>query len=85
MLSAEQEENVKTQKFSRLLQAKQANELSSKEFRDACNKDNLLSISLDINIDTQELQSGEVAQEEESDKTEPGADKPNTQKSKAEL
>lgn len=47
ILSAEQEENVKTQKFSRLLQAKQSGEITRFEFREACNKDALLSISLD--------------------------------------
>lgn len=47
MLSAEQEENVKTQKFNRLIAAKQAGEVTTKEFRDACNKDNLLSIQLE--------------------------------------
>ncbi len=47
MLTAEQEENVKTQKFSRLLQAKQAAEITRHEFREGCNKDNLLSITLD--------------------------------------
>lgn len=52
MLSAEQEENVKTQKFTRLLQAKQAGEISSKDFKDACNKDNLLGVQLDPDEDT---------------------------------
>jgi len=47
ILSAEQEENVKTQKFNRLLQAKQAGEVTRLEFREGCNKDNLLSITLD--------------------------------------
>lgn len=47
MLSAEQEENVKTQRFTRLLQAKQAGEVTRYEFREGCNKDNLLSITLD--------------------------------------
>lgn len=47
ILSAEQEENVKTQKFSRLLQAKQAGEITTKEFRDGCNRGNLLDIQLE--------------------------------------
>lgn len=47
MLSAEQEENVKTQKFARLIQAKQAGEITRYEFREGCNKDDLLSITLD--------------------------------------
>lgn len=52
MLSAEQEENVKNAKFTRLLQAKQAGEISSKEFKEGCNKDNLLPITLDPSVDT---------------------------------
>lgn len=47
MLSAEQEENVKTQQFSRLLQSTQAGLLTSKEFRDGCNKNNLFPIQVD--------------------------------------
>jgi phage-related protein (TIGR01555 family) len=59
MLSAEQEENVKTQKFNRLLAAKTAGEIDSLEFRDACNKDQLLPIQLDtdkvmLNPDTED-------------------------------
>jgi hypothetical protein len=52
VLSAEQEENVKTQKFNRLLAAKTSGEISSLEFRDACNKDSLLSIQLDTDEQT---------------------------------
>ena len=48
MLSSEQQENVKTQKFNRLLSARQAGEISSKEFKEACNNDDLLSIQLDV-------------------------------------
>lgn len=47
IMSSEQEENVKTQKFARLLQAKQSAEISSQEFRDACNRDDLLGIQLE--------------------------------------
>lgn len=47
VLSSEQEENVKSQKFNRILAARQAGEITSMEFRDACNKDQLLGISLD--------------------------------------
>lgn len=52
ILSGEQEENVKTQKFSRLLQAKQAGELTTKEFREGCNRGNLLEIQLDVSQDS---------------------------------
>jgi phage-related protein (TIGR01555 family) len=54
MLSAEQEENVKTQKFARLLQAKQAGEISSLDFKNAINKDNILGIQLDLTVETLE-------------------------------
>lgn len=51
IMSSEQEETVKTQKFTRLLQAKQAGEISSKEFREACNKGEVFDISLDLEQD----------------------------------
>jgi len=47
ILTAEQEENVKTQKFNRLAQAKAAGEITRFEFREGCNKANLLDITLD--------------------------------------
>lgn len=49
VLGAEAQENVKTQVFNRLLQAKTAGEISSKEFKEGCNVDNLLPIKLDPN------------------------------------
>ncbi len=48
MLSAEQEETIKEKKFNRLLQARQAGEISVLEFRNAVNRDNLLGIQLDV-------------------------------------
>lgn len=51
VLSAEQEENVKTQKFNRMLQARTAGEITTMEFRDGCNRDKLLSIELDTTMD----------------------------------
>lgn len=51
VLSAEEEENVKTQKFNRIFQANQAGKMSDKDFMDACNRDNLLSIQLNSNAD----------------------------------
>lgn len=47
VLGAKEEEEVKTQKFTRLFQAKQAGEITLLEFRDACNKGNLFDIILD--------------------------------------
>jgi phage-related protein (TIGR01555 family) len=54
MLSAEQEENVKTQKHARLLSTRQAGEITSLEFRDGCNKGNLLEIQLDTDDQSME-------------------------------
>lgn len=69
VLSAEGEENVKTQKFNRLLAAKTSGEITTVEFREACNRDNLLSIQLDTaNID---LLSGD----DEDEATDIGEDK----------
>lgn len=47
ILSSEQEENVKTQQFNRVLASRQAAEITSKEFRDECNKAELLPLKLD--------------------------------------
>lgn len=77
ILSSEQEENVKTQKFNRLLGAKQAGEITTKEFRDACNKDNLLGIQLDV--DTTEL---EVPEDQATEAADEGANKADSQKAK---
>ena len=49
VLSSEQEEGVKSQRFSRLLQARQAGEISSKEFKEACNTADLLPIKVEAN------------------------------------
>lgn len=46
VLSSEQEETVKEKKFARLLQAAQAGLITVDEFRDGCNKENLLEIDL---------------------------------------
>lgn len=59
VMSALQEEEVKTHKFNRLIQSRQASELTSEEFRDACNKDSLFPIRLDPNLDTESLKSKE--------------------------
>lgn len=49
VLGSVEQENVNNSKFSRIAQARQMGEIDSKEFRDACNRDNLLGIKLDIN------------------------------------
>lgn len=48
ILSSIDEEAVKTAKFTRILQARQAGEISAEAFADACNKDNLLSVQVDV-------------------------------------
>lgn len=46
-MTSVEEETVKTSKFNRLFQAKSAGEITTFEFREGCNKDNLLSVTLD--------------------------------------
>lgn len=79
VLSAEQEENVKTQKFNRVLAAKTAGELTTLEFRNACNKDNLLSVQLDTtNAVLDELSEGQADKnpdDEENQEENPGKGK----------
>jgi hypothetical protein len=65
ILSSEQEENVKNAKFARVLQARQAGEISSLDFKQACNKDNLLSIQLDTESDQVAMDKGELIDEHE--------------------
>lgn len=79
-LSAVDTETVKTQIFTRLFQAKTAGELSTFEFRDACNKGNLLPIVLDtkgdeLNPNDPEiltmLEEGTAAEEDPNEEKEP--------------
>lgn len=58
MLSAEQEENIKTQKFNRLWTAYQGGGITSDVFKDACNKDMLLGVQLE-NKDVLDIQPDE--------------------------
>lgn len=94
VLSSEQEENVKTQKFNRLSAAKAAGEISTQEFRDACNKGNLFDVTLDTTEDAlSDLGGGgyldDAAGEGENDPKNPkdtdnpGADRADTRKSRA--
>lgn len=71
ILSSEQEENVKNQKFARLMQSYQAGLMTTKEFKDACNKENLLGLQLDTSIEQIELKTAdeEGEQEEQSDES----------------
>lgn len=63
-LSSEQEENVKTQKFNRIMAALSAGAMTPKEFKDACNKDNLLGVQVDASVDLLDVAESD---DEESD------------------
>lgn len=89
VLNAEQEENVKTQKFNRLIQAKERGEITTLEFRDACNKGNLFDVSLDnsgdlLNPDDPEVggvvKEGSQDLKESKDIDDPGANREDTEK-----
>lgn len=54
MLSAEQEEKTKTEKFNRLLQAAQAGLITIEQFQAGCNKNDLL----DVHLDAEDLPEG---------------------------
>lgn len=80
-LTAVDQETVKTQKFTRLIQAKTAGELSTQEFRDACNKGNLFDVQLDtvedgFNPDDE----NDASEEDDDDKDNPGANRIDTKK-----
>jgi hypothetical protein len=91
MLSAEQEENVKTQKFARLQQAKAAGDLTTLEFRDACNKGNLFDVILDTDqsiigeggFQDDTVSEGANNPKNPKDLDNPGADRLDTRKSRA--
>lgn len=91
VLSAEQEENVKTQKFNRIAAAKAAGELSTIEFRDACNKGNLFDVKLDTENDPLNPMDPEVAEivkegadpKDPKDVDDPGANREDTRKPRA--
>lgn len=89
MLSAEQEENVKTQKFNRLLSARTANEITTYEFRTACNRDNLLTVQLDLNGDEFNPEDRSIASlmdrdpYDTKDVQDPGANRADTRKPRA--
>lgn len=70
-MSSEQQETVKTQKFNRLDRARTLGEITSKEFRDSCNKDDLLPIKLmgEGVPDQDEDEPDEIDDNEEKDET----------------
>jgi phage-related protein (TIGR01555 family) len=91
VLTAEQEENVKDKKFQRALQARQAAEITTFEFREICNKDNLLGITLDNKGDSLnplDPEIGDLTEEGSQDpdmpvdEDNPGEDRRDTNKAK---
>lgn len=92
VLSATDEQAVKTQKFASLLQAKQAGEITTQEFRDACNKGNIFDVRLDtsedaLNPDDPEIddvvKEGENDPKKPKDRDDPGANRVDTRKARA--
>lgn len=88
VLSGEQQENVKTQKFARLMQAKQAGEMTTEEFRDACNKGALFDVILDTSDEAiddvkDEAVEGKIDPNKVTDTDDPGANRLDTRKAKA--
>lgn len=75
MLSAEQEENVKTQKFNRLLAALSAGAISPEAFADACNKDNLLGVQVDSEEAASLMEEKDAADEANKDPGDEGGNK----------
>jgi phage-related protein (TIGR01555 family) len=66
-LSAEQEQNVKTQIFNRVLALRQAGEITSLELRDACNKDELVPLPLENDASTLSQLEDEKEQNKDQD------------------
>lgn len=90
MMSAEQEENVKTQKFNRLVQSLQVGAIDLKFFHEASNRGGLFDLQMEnvqglLNPDG--VDQPDVAKDDGDDKDEdtddPGSDRADTQKSKA--
>lgn len=83
VLSAEQVETVKTQKFTRALQGAQAGLLSVKEFKETCNKGELFDITLDVN-DELDTSLADMAAQNKGGATDGsgGANNPDSKKTK---
>lgn len=91
ILTAVDEENVKTQKFNRALQARQAGEITTYEFRETCNKGALIDVTLDNSgdeLNPDDPQIGDVVAEgvnnptDSKDTDDSGADREDTEKVK---
>jgi phage-related protein (TIGR01555 family) len=92
VLTAEQEQNVKTQKFTRLQQAAATNLITPEEFRLACNRAELFDITLDedvsgddLGVETDEDDVEETGHESSRSKDidDPGSNRVDSQKPKA--
>ena len=69
VISSEIEQTIKDQKFNRVIQARNAGEISSEEFRDACNKDELLPLQLSVDKnDIANLEKEKKIKEKEGEK-----------------
>lgn len=90
-LNATDQETVKTAKFTRLLQAKAAGEITTQEFRDACNKGDLFDVELDTTgedmMNPNDPEMSDVVSEDEIhdpkddiDIDDPGANREDTRK-----
>lgn len=91
VLSAEQEEAVRTHKFNRLIQSKQLGLVTDEEFAAACNKGNLLDIRLerapvnptDGGLGDETVEGANDPEEAEENDPNPGADRIDTRKTRA--
>ena len=84
ILSSEQEENVKTQKFNRLSTAQNSGTITMEEYRDGVNRDNLLPIQLDPSLTEEDLGGGPKDDNDEKSKPRPNNEKkPATQPKEA--
>ncbi len=75
MLGAEAEENVKTQKFTRLLQARQAGEITYKDFIDGCNRGDLFDVKIDPSAMLLNPDAGDSAEKDAEDTKDAKGDK----------
>lgn len=71
-LTAIDQENVKTQKYNRLLSAWQAGALSIQQFQDACNKGALFDVQLDTTADGLDPMSVDDAVDDSGGENKPG-------------
>ncbi len=70
IMTGPDEEAVKTSKFARLQQALQFGGISPKEFKDACNKENLLCIQIDT--EAEEVLPGDVEEDANNEDSKKG-------------